>query len=362
MDNIPMTQPAPIPLPPKLAHPKRSFRMQELGLLIVIALLYLTLSIAGQHFSHGRGNTFLNFDMQLNGVATYMSIYAIMAVGMTGVIITGGIDISVGSILGLSALTTATIIQNYAPNSPWYIVLPISFAISLGVGGLCGLLNGIMTVGLRIHPFIITLGTMSIIRCIAIVTTPNATRPDAGKEIPAALTTGFMKFDYGHGLVLTPMLIMLAVFALGVLFLHLMIAGRETYAVGGNVQAARYSGIRVWWVTARVYVIMGLCAGLAGLVQLGRFGSASTKNGEQDELMVIAAAVVGGASLTGGRGTALGAVLGALTIQLIRTAIVIMNWNQGYEKGIVGASIIIAVAIDRLSEHLSRRSGSSHAK
>jgi len=341
--------------PPQLAK-RRMPRMQELGLLVVIALLYVMLGIAGHHFGRDRNtNTFLNFDMQLNGVATYMSIYAIMAIGMTGVIITGGIDISVGSILGLSALTTAWAVQRLDPNAAWYVVIPISFVIALGVGGLCGFMNGIMTVGLRIHPFIVTLGTMSIIRCIANVSTPFKTRPDAGRDIPFALTSGFMKYDFGHDLHLTPILIMLGVVVLGAIFLQFMVAGRETYAVGGNLEAARFSGIRIKWVIVRVYVLMGLCAGMAGLVQLGRFGSASTQNGDKDELTVIAATVVGGAALTGGRGTALGAMLGALVIQLIRTAIVIMQWKQDYELGIVGASIIFAVAIDRFSGYITSR-------
>ena len=161
---------------------------------------------------------------------------------------------------------------------------------------------------------------------------------------------------------LLPLIVMVVVMVLGGVFLHGLIAGRETYAVGGNAEAARFSGIRVGWATMRVYVLMGMCCGVAAVVDLGRFLATNTAAGTGYELQVIASAVVGGASLTGGRGTALGALLGTLIIAVIENGIPIVRWRPENTKVIVGASIIVAVGIDRLSEYLVRRRGRRRRK
>jgi ribose/xylose/arabinose/galactoside ABC-type transport system permease subunit len=151
----------------------------------------------------------------------------------------------------------------------------------------------------------------------------------------------------------------------GWVFLNHTIAGREVYALGGNEEAARFSGLPVGWIKVRVYVLSGLAAGIAGMVSTGYFGSANTATGEGYELTVIAAAVVGGASLTGGRGTAMGAMLGALIIKLIENGIYILKkielgfavipLSKEYTKIIIGIAIIVAVAVDRLSEYMRSR-------
>jgi ribose/xylose/arabinose/galactoside ABC-type transport system permease subunit len=140
----------------------------------------------------------------------------------------------------------------------------------------------------------------------------------------------------------------------GWVYLRLMVAGRENYAIGGNEEAARFSGIRVNLVKLRVYALCGVTAGIAAVVNLGWFSTTSSSTGQGYELSVIAAAVVGGASLTGGRGTALGAMLGALVIRLIENGIFKMHLNQEYSLGIVGAAIVIAAAIDQGSEYLRK--------
>jgi ribose/xylose/arabinose/galactoside ABC-type transport system permease subunit len=270
------------------------------------------------------------------------------------VIVTGGIDISVGSTMALAALGGAAVLQQLPPDAPMSHVLPLAVGAPLGVGLLCGLVNGALVVGLRMHPFIVTLGTLSIFRGVANVATPIKTLPGPGKVIPAAFTTDFMRLEAG-GLQFMPLLVMLACVALGFLYLHLMVWGRETYAIGGNEEAARFSGLRVHWIKLRVYALAGLAAGVAGMVSLGRFGTASTSTGTGYELTVIAAAVVGGASLSGGRGTALGALLGTLIIALIENGIYILHLEQEYRLIIIGVAIIIAVALDRLSEYLRNR-------
>ena len=352
--------------PPNPARARRSVpRLQELGLIGVIFVIGLVLSIYGRIDAHGGPNTFLNLDNLIGQIATYMAVYAIMAVGVTFVIITGGIDISVGSIFALSAMGCAGVLQNLDPESSPFKVTAIAFIVGPGIGLLCGLFNGILITSLRLHPFIVTLGTLSIYRGIANIATDIKTLPAPGKDIPAGFTEHFMQKYFFEsvdasgsatgGVQLMPMIVMLVVLAFGWFYLRMTVAGRENYAIGGNEEAARFSGIRVNMVKLRVYALSGLTAGIAGAVSLGWFSTASANTGTGYELMVIAAAVVGGASLTGGRGTALGAILGALIIRMIENGIFKLHLKQEYNLIIVGSAIIIAVSIDRVSEYLRAR-------
>ncbi len=336
------------------AKPRRSIA-QELGLVVVVLLLGSILAIYGwRDAGEGRPNTFLNFDNLIDGIATPMSYYAIMAVGVTIVIITGGIDISVGSMMALSALGGAAVLQNLPPDSSAMVVLPIALLVPLGIGLLCGLVNGGLIVTLNLHPFIVTLGTMSIFRGLANVLPEQKTLPAAGKQLPPAFTTEFMRIEM-FGLQPMPLIIMLICVALGWFYLSKMVAGRETYVIGGNEEAARFSGLRVGWIKLRTYALAGLAAGVGGMVSLGRFGTASTSTGTGYELTVIAAAVVGGASLTGGRGSAIGALLGTLVIALIENGIIILRLEQEYRLIIIGLAIIVAVSLDRLSIYMHGR-------
>jgi ribose/xylose/arabinose/galactoside ABC-type transport system permease subunit len=338
-------------------------RLQEAGLIVVIILIGVLLAtlggsvtIAGQQV-----NNFFRASNLLGGVATPMSWYAIMAVGMTCVIIAGGIDISVGSIFALSALACCYVLQNFNEEASAWKTIPTAVVVSCGVGLACGLVNGALVTGLRMHPFIVTLGTMSIFRGIGNVWITLKTLPEPGKVLPMSFTDNFMMYELPKnvagvaGLQPAPILVALACVVIGGIYLSLTVWGRENYAVGGNEEAARFSGLPVGRIKLRVYAIAGLSAGIAGLVSAGYFGSASTATGQGYELTVIAAAVVGGASLTGGRGTALGALLGALVIKLIENGINILQLNREYSSIIIGAAIIVAVAVDRLSEYLRAR-------
>lgn len=335
--------------------------MQEFGLALVVITIGVVLSIYGWHdAAAGRSNTFLSFDNLIDGVATPMSYYAIMAVGLTIVIITGGIDISVGSVMALSALGAAAALQALPPDASALVVLPVAILVPAAIGLLCGTINGALIVSLSLHPFIVTLGTMSIFRGLANVLPNEKTLPSAGRRLPPAFTTEFMRVEL-FGIQLMPLIIMLICVAAGWFYLRMMVAGRETYAIGGNEEAARFSGLRVGWIKLRTYALAGLAAGLAGMVSVGRFGTASTSTGTGYELTVIAAAVVGGASLLGGRGTAIGALLGTLIIALIENGIIILRLAQEYRLVIIGLAIIVAVSLDRLSTILRnrRRSGSN---
>ncbi len=345
----PAEAPAPISTSPR-------FKLaQEIGLVMVVLILGAVLGIYGWHdASPGRPNAFLNFDNLIDGIATPMSYYAIMAVGLTIVIITGGIDISVGSVMALAALGAAAALQMLPPNAPAIQVLPVAILVPIGIGLICGLINGLLIVNLSLHPFIVTLGTMSIFRGLANVLPTEKTLPAAGKVLPPAFTTEFMRIEM-FGLQPMPLIIMLICIGLGWFYLRMMVAGRETYAIGGNEEAARFSGLGVGWIKLRTYALSGLAAGIAGMVSLGRFGTASTSTGTGYELTVIAAAVVGGASLIGGRGTAIGALLGTLIIALIENAIIILRLAQEYRLVIIGLAIIVAVSLDRLSDYIRQR-------
>lgn len=306
-------------------------------------------------------NKFLNAET-LTQVAKDTSFIAIMAVGMTCVIIAGQIDLSVGSIYALCAVVAGLVLRRWGEGAPadgspsvgaW-----LGVATCLATSMVAGLWNGVMITSLRVHAFIITLGTMAIYRGIAFIATggqsiggfPAAFRnPIASPVLP--WTDGRVRLSVGE-VSLVPLLVMVAVTVLGAGFLGRLAAGRAVYAVGGNEQAARYSGLRVGRIKILVFVLSGLCAGLAALLSLGYYGSATSGDAQGYELNVIAAAVVGGASLNGGRGSATGAVLGALIIQLISTGIVILGIDQSYSQIIIGAVVILAVLLDQWSSRL----------
>jgi ribose transport system permease protein len=207
-----------------------------------------------------------------------------------------------------------------------------------------------MVVGLGVHPFIITLGTMAIYRGIAFVVTQG----QSVGGFPEAFRN-FVRQETSDGLSLVPLIVMVWVAISGGIYLSRLAAGRRVYAVGGNELASRFSGIHVDRVKLSVFVISGLTAGIAALLALGYYGSASSGDGQGYELNVIAAAVVGGASLSGGKGSALGALLGALIIQMISTGIVILNIDQNYSQIIIGAVVILAVLFDQLNNWLAKR-------
>ncbi len=332
---------------------RRILASQQAGLILVILLLGALLTLfAGTHQDRLTGqpvNNFLN-SYTLIQTATDASFFAIMAVGATMVIISGGIDLSVGSIYALSGVTTAMVLRSMGPMGPGQ-TFAIGLLVAVGIGLICGLINGLMVVGLRVHSFIITLGTMWILRGIAFVA--------SGAEsilLPRALTD-FAKAPLGlaESLYPVPMLTMVIVTALGAVYLTQTVMGRHIFAVGGNADASRFSGLRVPRIQAGVFIVSGLTAGLAAFMGAGFYGSASCVDATGYELYVIASAVVGGASLAGGKGSAINATLGALLIVLIRQSIRTLHFDQNYEWIIIGCAIIIAVVLDQASARFSAR-------
>jgi ribose transport system permease protein len=281
-------------------------------------------------------------------IAKDTSFFAIMAVGMTFVIITAGIDLSVGSIYALASVCGALVLNQYGSSGGTGAML-VGIAVTVVVGVLCGLVNGSMIVAFNVHPFIITLGTMAIYRGIAFVQTSG----QSIGEFPIAFRN-FVKQEF-NGLSLVPMIVMIIVMIIGGIVLAKMAIGRKVYAIGGNETASRYSGIRVGAVKILVYTISGLTAGIAAVLSLGYYGAGSSGDGQGYELNVIAAAVVGGASLVGGKGTALGALLGAIILQMITNGLVILNIPQNYSQIVIGLVVIAAVLFDQFNAWLANR-------
>jgi ribose/xylose/arabinose/galactoside ABC-type transport system permease subunit len=373
--------------PSSVRSARRQFVFQESGLVLVVLVLGALLAFFGgsverptfrvneqgerervfRELPNGereplfeRKNKFLNAD-NLAQLAKDTSFVAVMAVGATIVIIAGGIDLSVGAIYALASVTSAIVFHQYGPDgthpasSPWLSV-PLGILVCLGVGTLCGVANGGMIVALKVHPFIITLGTMAIYRGVAFVLTNGqsiGSFPEAFRSL--------VRYDFGTELSIVPLAVMLLVAGAGGVFLSLMAAGRRVYAVGGNELASRYSGIRVERVKLGVFIISGLTAGIAALLAIGYYGAASSGDGEGYELNVIAASVVGGASLSGGKGSALGALLGALIIQMISSGIVILGIPQNYSRIIIGFAVIVAVVFDQLNNWMAKRRLTSYA-
>lgn len=337
--------------------------MQELGLVGVIVLLMTILTVCGG--STGRRvhdaatgkdylvtrNKFLNVD-RLVILAKNTSFFAIMAVGATIVIVAGGIDLSVAGIYVLSGLAGAAVLHAFGPAGRWSgapgaLVVPLAAAVCLGTGLCCGLINGLGVIGLRLHPFMITLGTMSIFRGVAVVTTQALSIGDFHPAFVDGFISRQVRIGPDEFISPIPLLMLIAVTLWGSFFLSSTVTGRKLHAIGGNETAARYAGLPVPRLKLLTYVLAGLTAGIAAMINIGYLGAASSGDGSGYELGVIAAAVVGGASLAGGRGTALGAVLGALVIQLIYDGIVILGLRQEYNMIIVGSVIVAAAALDR---------------
>ena len=335
----------------RIAH--RLASSQEFGLIIVVVVVTILLAVlAGSHPDRATGasvNNFLNANTLVQ-TATDASFFAIMAIGATLVIISGGIDLSVGSIYALAGVSLGLLLRKTGATGDTSSVL-LGLGTCLGVGLLCGLLNGVLVVGLKVHPFIITLGTMWILRGIAFVAT------HAESILLPGSITAFVKasLGLGEGLYPVPMLCMIIATVLGGIYLKRTVMGRHIFAFGGSIEASRFAGLSLARIQIGVFAVSGLSAGLAAFLGAGFYGSASSGDAQGYELYVIASAVVGGASLLGGKGSALGAMLGALLIVLIRQSIRTLHFDQNYEWIVIGCAIIVAVVVDQWSSRATAR-------
>ena len=332
-------------------------RSPQAGLVAVLLILWTSLTlVAGSHADSTSGttvNNFLNVHTLIQ-MATDASGFAIMGVGATIVIISGGIDLSVGAIYALAGVAMAMALRAVGPMGPVPTVL-LALTVCIGIAVTCGLANGVMVVGLGVHPFIITLGTMWMLRGIAFV----MSRAES-VLVPTSLTAvAKASLGLGEALYPVPLLTMAAVAVVGAIYLTRTVPGRHIFAVGGNIEASRFSGLPIARIQMGVYVVSGLSAGIAAFLGAAFYGSATSSDANGYELYVIASAVVGGASLVGGKGSAISAMLGALLIVTIRQAIRTLHLDQNYEWIIIGAAMIAAVVVDQGGTRLLSRFRSS---
>jgi ribose transport system permease protein len=323
------------PATPRASLGARLFRSRETGIVIALVIMVAVLSIAAPEFR--------TTDNLLNNARNF-SYVGIVTIGQAMVMITGGIDLSVGSVWGVSAVTTAALMAD-----GWPTILACGGG--LVVAALFGLFNGLCVTKLRMPPFVPTLATMAIGRALALVIT-------RGHSINDFRPFGDPFYELGGGDTFglpNPFIIFLAFTAVAWLVLTRTVFGRQLYAIGGNEKAARLSGLEVDRVKISVYVISSVLAGIAGIIEVSYLSSAIANQGLGKELNVIAAAVIGGTALTGGEGTVFGIFVGTVILEVLRNGLVLIGTDSYWQGIFVGAVIIIAVFIDQLRKGLWRR-------
>ncbi|HVA87009.1 MAG TPA: ABC transporter permease [Candidatus Saccharimonadales bacterium] len=284
----------------------------------------------------------------------HASLWSILAVGATFVILTAGIDLSVGATVAFTGMIAGGLLYEGLIISPLgitiYFSVPVVVAITLALGVGIGLINGILVTKAHVPPFIATLGVGYVVRGAAALRTNGATFPSLAGS-PDLGNTGFDIFGGGHILTLpTQIWIMGAVAITGILIARQTAFGRHIYAVGGNSHAALLAGIRVSRVTVAAYMICGFTAAVAGIIVASELGATNPSAGTNFELTAIAAVVLGGTSLFGGRGTVVGSIVGAFVIGMLADGLVLLGVTAFWQTVVLGLVIIAAVVIDQAQE------------
>jgi len=299
--------------------------IQRLLPFFTLILLFVGLSIASPHFLTATN---------LSSVVRQTAVINIMALGMTMIIIAGGIDLSVGAILAMAGLLGSMTMEKGAP-------IPVGIAAGIFVGLLCGLVNGTLTTRLKINPFIVTLGTLGIFRGTALIISNGLPVHDLPKA--------FSYLGEGNVLGVPTVLWILLVCAVAV---HMLLEhtrlGRYAFATGSNSDAAFYAGIPVAFHTTMVYGLGGMLTGLAGMIEASRLMTGQPTAGQGYELQAIAAVVIGGGSLRGGEGSVVGTLIGAFIMGLLSNGSDLLGISPYLQQAIIGAVIILAVFLDEL--------------
>ena len=317
-------------------HREESVKMNKKKLINRSVLILLVICV----FATILSPSFLSVTNLFN-VFKQITVAGIVGCGMTFVILTGGIDLSVGSILGLSGVLASGVLASTGNTAA-------AVAVSLIVGVACGAVNGFFVSVCGIPPFISTLGMMTLLRGVILVYT---------KGSPIPIKVDSYKF-FGKGSIAgipVPVIILIVVFLLAHYILTQTTYGRSVYAVGGNREAARLSGIRVKTSEFLVYTLNGLMCGMAGLILTARLGSAQSTSGTGIEMDAIAAVILGGTSLSGGVGFVLPTVVGAMIMGIIDNILTLMNVNPHATNIVKGAVILIAVLVDKKVKDLSAK-------
>ena len=282
----------------------------------------------------------------LFNVTRNFAFVAIIAIGMTAVIVTGGIDLSVGAVLVLSGMVVG--MTMHTGTSIW-----VAIPLALGASLLAGAINGFMIAYIGVPPFVVTLGMLSIVRSLAMVLSNNRMVYEFGPDQPKllALGGGFVSVSLPFVdpiRVPSPVLFLIVLLLIASFLFRWTRWGRHLYAIGGNERAGTMTGVPVKMVKGSVYMFCALCAGIAGVLEVGWLGTVTTSLGQGMELSVIAASVIGGTNLAGGIGTAFGAVVGAALIEVIRNSLILLGISTFWQGTFVGGFIIVAVLFDRL--------------
>ena len=301
--------------------------MSELTTVIALIILMAVITIINSNFL--TANNLLNLLLQVTS-------NALIAFGMTFVILTGGIDLSVGSILALSSALTAGLLGSGMP-------VTLAILISLILGCILGMMNGLLISYGKLAPFIVTLATVTIFRGATLVYTN-------GNPITKGLSDTFLFQFLGQGYIVGipfPVIIMFIVFIVLYVLLHKTAFGKSVYAIGGNEKAAYISGVKLNKVKIIIYSISGIMASISGLIITSRLSSAQPTAGASYEMDAIAAVVLGGTSLSGGKGRILGTLIGALIIGVLNNGLNIIGVSAFWQQVVKGVVILIAVLIDR---------------
>lgn len=318
--------------------------------LIVLIIVFALLS-----------DSYLTWD-NLVTMTRHVAINAILAIGMLMVILTGGIDLSVGSIVGLSGVIAGVLLEGLHVGGatlfpPVWAVIVIALAVGAGVGAV----NGTLVTRFGVAPFIATLGILYVARGIALLISGGETYPNLGGS-PELGNTGFDFLGSGKILTIPVSIWLMVLFAAVATFLTRRAPfGRWVYAIGGNERAAELAGVKVAKVKRRVYMISGLCAAMSGLIIASELTSAAPQAGESFELNAIAAVVIGGTSLMGGRGTVRGALIGAFVIGFLADGLVIVGVSTFWQIVIKGTVIVLAVILDQSQQRIQRRGAAAAA-
>ncbi|MCW2724084.1 MAG: sugar transporter [Frankiales bacterium] len=313
----------------------RAVEGQELALVAVIAALWVALSFGT--------NTFLTAG-NLSNIVFAVAPVALIGIGMTAIIVTGGIDVSVGSAAAVVMVVVAKLIRDSG------VPMVEAIAVALVLGVLLGTVNGLLVALGGIHPIIVTFGTLNLFRFVALRLFEN-------KQVTGVPST-LQWFGGGEtGLsigVPNAWWLAMAVAAVMWVYMRHWPTGRHWYAVGGDPAAARLAGIRVHRRLVAAYALTGLLVGLAACVLIGSGGLVQQNAGTGLELQVIAAVVIGGTSILGGRGTVLGTLLGALLVGTVTSAITLLGWRSELTELFIGVFILVAVGVDLLRERRRR--------
>lgn len=325
-------------------------------LLLLKARTFIALFVVFAYFAFNAPN-FLSM-ATIVIMSKHAALNALLAIGMTFVIITGGIDLSVGSIVGLCGMVAGYLILNGIDFGLGWSIQFNTIEISLmvcAVGIFVGLVNGILITKLNVAPFIATLGTLYVARGAALLSSNGATFPNLNGN-PAYGSDTFWMFGAGRVLdIPISIWILVVVAALAAYVARRTPLGRHIYAVGGNERGAALSGVKINRIKIAVYMFAGFCAALVGLIITSELRAAFPATGESFELNAIAAAVLGGTSLAGGRGTIGGSIIGAFVIGILSDGLVMMGVSSFWQTVIKGLVIIAAVVVDQAQQRLQAR-------